>query len=181
MRSLYPRITAKRLGRGFPYLTILMVALGSYQRTATRVESEASSRRWAIIFNPGASDEFTAATDFSQLDFALPINAKEMIAVVRGFVELLRSRGREYVHGRRFALWLDNRAAVVHFTRWDGPAPQLTRLAHELFELEAEWQFTTQFSWWPSAANALSDRITREHPDADFRLHPTIFDPAGGT
>ncbi len=58
--------------------------------------------------------------------------------------------------------WLDNRAAVVNFTRWGGPSPQLTRLARELFELETEW-LTTHFSWWPSAAKALSDRITKEH------------------
>ena len=148
-----------------------------------RVESDASGRRWGVVFEPLSPsghpvEVVCAAAEFSLAEAQLHINEKEMLAVIRGLLSLLHQRGPAALKGYRFDLWLDNAAAVSNFNKCGGPSVALTAYARELFRLQLQWEFHCSFHWWSTSANLRADRLSRENAMDDAHLHALIFTDA---
>jgi len=142
---------------------------------SVRVETDASSRRWAGVIYRRDEQLFQAAAEFSPADAVLHINIKEMLAILRCLRAFAHTRGATAMHGKRFDFWVDNKVAVAMFRDGGGRSPELTRRAQELFALQNDFQFTCSFQWWDTKANWAADALTREDPCNDVTLSQWVF------
>jgi hypothetical protein len=146
-----------------------------------RVESDASSRRWGAVLEVPALDgrapspPFQAADSFTAAEAVLPINVKEMLAVLYLVMAYVRARGSTALRGARLSFWLDNWAAVANFSKGGGPSPELSALAFSWYKLQVQYGFTSVFQWWGTKENVRADALTREALAADVMLDAGVF------
>lgn len=138
---------------------------------ALRIETDASSRAWGGVLRLPNQEPFECASIFEAEELALPINVKEMLAVLRTITAFLHRRGGGALRNRRLDFYVDNAAAIANFAHLGGRSPQLTYCAQQLFRLQRDYHFVATFQWWSTHDNVTADRLSRPSAASDEVLH----------
>ena len=141
------------------------------RHVALRVETDASSRAWGGVLRLPGQLPFECASIFEAAELDLPINAKEMLAVLRTITAFIHCHGGHALRHRRLDFYVDNAAAIANFAHLGGQSPQLTYCAKQLFYLQRDFHFTATFQWWSTTDNVAADLLSRPGAAADFALH----------
>ena len=136
-----------------------------------RIETDASSRAWGGVLRLPDQPAFECASIFEAAELELPINVKEMLAVLRTITAFLHRHGSAALRNRRLDFYVDNAAAIANFAHLGGRSPRLTHCAKQLFYLQRDYHFLATFQWWSTTDNVTADRLSRPAADSDWVLH----------